>query len=176
MLAPAVERFVLKWGDMGATWGVNRSVSQIHALLYLSDMPLTAEDIAEALGMARSNVSNSLKELLSWGLIRRVPLRGDRRDHYEAEGDVWELVTRIAVGRKMREIDPVLAVLEACAREADDDRRVSATARARLNDMLQFTAAADRWFAQMLALPRGKLKLLVKLGAKVANLLPGARS
>src|SRR5499425_602089 len=90
-LPPAVERFVLHWGDMGGQWGVNRSVSQIHALLYLSEKPLTAEDIADTLGLARSNVSNSIKELQTWGLVRRVPLMGDRRDHFEAETDVWTI-------------------------------------------------------------------------------------
>jgi len=82
-LPPAIEHFILKWGDMGSAWGVNRSVSQIHALLYLAGRPLTAEDISDALGIARSNVSNSLKELMTWGLIRRVPILGDRRDHFD---------------------------------------------------------------------------------------------
>ena len=95
-LPAAVERFILHWGDMGDEWGVNRSVSQIHGLLYLAETPMTAEDIAETLGMARSNVSNSIKELLSWNLIRRVPILGDRRDHYEAETDIWEVAARIA--------------------------------------------------------------------------------
>src|SRR5579859_3249832 len=95
-LPEAVQRFVLHWGDMGGQWGVNRSISQIHALLYLSERPLTAEEIAETLGLARSNVSNSIKELLSWNLIRRVPVRGDRREHFEAETDVWEMFIRIA--------------------------------------------------------------------------------
>src|SRR3954470_8024866 len=102
-LPPAVERFILHWGDMGGQWGVNRSVAQIHALLYLSDRPLPAEELAETLGIARSNVSNSLRELLGWKLVRRVPVMGDRRDHYEAETDLWEMVTRIAQGRKERE-------------------------------------------------------------------------
>src|SRR5918996_2667574 len=93
-LAPAVERFVLHWGDMGSQWGVNRSVSQIHALLYLSERPLTAEDIADTLGLARSNVSNSIRELMAWDLIRRVPVKGDRRDHFEAETDLWEISMR----------------------------------------------------------------------------------
>src|SRR5215470_13922659 len=93
-LPVAVERFVLHWGDLGGKWGVNRSVSQIHALLYLSERPLTAEDIADMLGLARSNVSNSIKELQAWDLIRRVPIKGDRREHFEAETDVWEIVTR----------------------------------------------------------------------------------
>ena len=105
-MAPAVERFVLHWGDMGSRWGINRSVAQIHALLYLAERPLTAEDIADTLGMARSNVSNSLKKLGAWKLIRRAPVMGDRRDHYEAETDLWEMVSRIAQGRKEREIDP----------------------------------------------------------------------
>src|SRR4051812_29181030 len=99
----AIERFVVAWGEMGETWGVNRSVSQIHALLYISDQPLTAEDIAARLKLARSNVSTSLRELLAWSLIRRVSALGDRRDFYEAEADVFEMVRRIAVNRKARE-------------------------------------------------------------------------
>jgi DNA-binding transcriptional regulator GbsR (MarR family) len=118
-LAPAVERFILHWGDMGNQWGVNRSVAQIHALLYLSARSLTAEEIAETLGLARSNVSNSIKELLGWKLIRRVPVLGDRRDHFEAETDIWEMVRRIAAGRKEREIDPAAQALRACVAEAD---------------------------------------------------------
>src|SRR3954470_3380290 len=106
VLAPAIEHFVLQWGDLGGKWGVNRSVAQIHALLYLSERPLHAEEIADKLGLARSNVSNSIKELLNWGLIHRVPVLGDRRDHFAAETDVWEIVTRIAKGRKAREVDP----------------------------------------------------------------------
>ena len=93
-LPAVVERFILHWGDMGDEWGVNRSVSQIHGLLYLAEEPMTAEDIADTLGMARSNVSNSIKELLSWGLIRRVPILGDRRDHFEAETDIWEVAAK----------------------------------------------------------------------------------
>src|ERR1700733_5387390 len=110
-LPAAVEAFILQWGDLGGQWGVNRSVSQIQALLYLSERPLTAEDIAETLGMARSNVSNSIKELTTWKLIRRVPILGDRRDYYEAEADLWQILARIAQGRKEREIDPAVAAL-----------------------------------------------------------------
>src|SRR5580693_5321801 len=110
----AIEQFILHWGDMGGQWGVNRSVSQIHALLYLSERPLTADEIAETLDMARSNVSNSIKELLAWDLIRRVPIMGDRRDHFAAETDIWEMAIRIAAGRKEREIDPAMATLRAC--------------------------------------------------------------
>ena len=122
---------MLHWGEMGGQWGVNRSVSQIHALLFLSEKPMTAEDIADALGLARSNVSNSIKELLGWNLIRRVPMRGERRDHFEAETDIWEVFLRIAAGRKEREIDPAIAVLKACTADADRDAAVQLRRRAR---------------------------------------------
>src|SRR5262249_3271185 len=134
-LPAAVERFVLHWGEMGAVWGTNRSVGQIHALLYLSDKPLTAEEVAETLGLARSNVSNSLKELLGWGLVRRVHVMGDRRDPFAGESDLWEMVTRIAEGRKARELDPTMAMLQACQAEAEGDRFMSATARRRIAEM-----------------------------------------
>ena len=122
-LPEAIERFILYWGDMGGQWGVNRSVAQIHALLYLSEKPLNAEEIADTLKIARSNVSNSLKELTGWKLIRRVPLSGDRRDHFEAETELWEMVSRIAQGRKEREIDPAAAALRECVSSASTDAR-----------------------------------------------------
>ena len=171
----AIERFVLHWGEMGGNWGVNRSVSQIHALLYLSERPLTAEEIADTLGLARSNVSNSIKELLGWTLIRRVPIRGDRRDHFEAEIDPWEVFTRIAAVRKEREIDPAIAVLKTCAGDADRDAAVPATARGRLRDMLAFMEMMERFYTQMLAVPKPQIATAIKLGAKVLNFLPGAR-
>ena len=171
-LPSAIERFILHWGDMGGQWGVNRSVSQIHALLYLSERPLDAEEISDTLGLARSNVSNSLKELLTWNLIRRVPIMGERRDHYEAETDIWEVVTRIAAGRKEREIDPAVATLRKCLAEAEGDAGVHPLAGRRLRDMLEFIEAMERWYAQMLGLPRPKLMALVRLGARVASFLP----
>src|SRR5712692_3737532 len=175
LLPSAVERFVLHWGDMGNQWGVNRSVSQIQAVLYLSDRPLTAEEIADRLGMARSNVSNSIRELLAWNLIRRVPIKGDRRDHYEAETDIWEVAARIAVGRKEREIDPAMAALSSCVAQAEQDPRVDPVARARLQAMLEFMQAMNGWYSQMLSVPRSKLALLVRLGARIVHLLPSGR-
>ena len=160
---------------MGGQWGVNRSVSQIHALLFLSERPLTAEEIADTLGLARSNVSNSIKELLGWNLIRRVPIRGERRDHFEAETDIWEVFLRIAAGRKEREIDPALAVLKACTADADRDAAVHATARARLKEMLGFIEMMERFYTQMLSVPKPQIATAIKLGAKVLNFLPGAR-
>ncbi len=174
MPAP-IERFVLQWGDMGGHWGVNRSVSQIHALLYMSERPLTADDIAASLGMARSNVSNSLKELLAWDLIRRVPIRGDRREHFEAETDVWEIFLRIAAGRKEREIDPAIAALRACADEAGQDPTVGKAAAQRLNEMLAFVEMMERWYAQMLTVPKPKLATLVRLGTKIFGFLPSGK-
>src|SRR5215217_5439793 len=149
-LAPSVTRFVLHWGDLGSQWGVNRSVAQIHALLYLAERPLTAEDIADKLGLARSNVSNSIKELLNWGLIHRIPLLGDRRDHFAAETDIWEIVTRIAKGRKAREVDPAEAALRLCTDEAARDPTVSPVARERLKAMLDFVTTMSRWHDEMI--------------------------
>jgi DNA-binding transcriptional regulator GbsR (MarR family) len=171
----AIERFVLHWGEMGGQWGVNRSVSQIHALLFLSERPMTADEIADTLGLARSNVSNSIKELLGWDLIRRVPLRGERREHFEAETDVWEVFLRIAAGRKEREIDPAVAVLKACTADAERDASVSATARARLQEMLGFLEMMERFYTQMLSVPKSQIATAIKLGAKVLTFLPGGR-
>jgi DNA-binding transcriptional regulator GbsR (MarR family) len=166
-----VRQFVLHWGDMGTQWGVNRSVAQIHALLYLSERPLTAEDIADALGMARSNVSNSIRELLSWKLIRRIPMFGDRRDHFEAETDLLQMVTRIAQGRKEREIDPAAAALHQVMREAQGDPRISRTALERLQAMQAFIDTLNHWYDQMLTVPPNKIMALIKMGARVVNFL-----
>ena len=174
-LAPAVQRFILHWGDMGDGWGVNRSVSQIHGLLYLAEAPMTAEDIADTLGMARSNVSNSIKELLAWNLIRRVPILGDRRDHFEAETDIWEVAARIAAGRKEREIDPAVAAIHKALEAADNDPAISKVARARLHQMQDFLNTLDGWFGQMLTVPPNTLMGLIKLGARVVGLVAPGR-
>jgi len=171
-----VERFVLQWGDMGGQWGVNRSVSQIHALLYLSERPLTAEEIAAALGLARSNVSNSIKELMAWNLIRRVPVKGDRREHFEAETDPWEIAMRIAAIRKERELDPALDALRACVADAERDPKLHPVAGKRLKEMLSFVESLDRWYAQMLTVPKPKLAALIRLGTRIVALLPLGKS
>jgi len=170
-LPPAIEHFVLQWGDMGGKWGVNRSVAQIHALLYVSERPLTAEEIADRLGLARSNVSNSIKELQAWNLIRRVPIKGDRREHFEAESDPWEIFARIAAGRKEREIDPAIAALRACRAAAAGDSKIHPVAQARLNALLEFVDTMDRWYGQMRVVPRPQIAALVRLGAKIVGLL-----
>jgi DNA-binding transcriptional regulator GbsR (MarR family) len=166
----AVEQFVLRWGDMGGQWGVNRSVAQIQALLFLSDRPLTAEDIADQLGIARSNISNSLKELLNWKLIRRVPVLGDRRDHYEAEADLWQMATKVAQGRKEREIDPMVAAIREGMAHIDDPS-ISPVVRQRLVQMHDFVTTVDSWYQQMLNVPPAQIMTLIRMGAKVVGLL-----
>jgi DNA-binding transcriptional regulator GbsR (MarR family) len=167
----AVRRFVLEWGNLGERWGVNRSVSQIHALLYASKHPLAAEDIADALGIARSNVSNSLRELQTWNIIRSVPILGDRRTFYAAETDLWILVSRIAAGRKARELDPAAAALRECVELSRDDKSVDPVVQLRLREMLEFIERISRWYDQMIALPRSTIATLMKLGGGIARLL-----
>ena len=170
-LRPAVRRFVLEWGSLGERWGVNRSVSQIHALLYASKQPLAAEEIAEVLGIARSNVSNSLRELQSWNIIRSVPILGDRRTFYTAETDLWNLVTRIAAGRKARELDPATAALRECVEMSRDDESVDPVVELRLREMLDFVERLGRWYEQMITLKRSTIVALMKMGGGVARLL-----
>ncbi len=169
-LPPALMRFVIHWGEMGDQWGVNRSVAQIHALLFLSENPITAEEIAETLGLARSNVSNSLKELQGWSLVRRVHVLGDRRDHFEAEADMLEMVRRIALGRKAREIDPALAVLRSCVADAAREPKVSPVARKRLGAMLGFVETVDTSFSEIMALPSPVLNRLIRMGGAIARI------
>jgi DNA-binding transcriptional regulator GbsR (MarR family) len=167
----AVRRFVLEWGNLGERWGVNRSVSQIHALLYASKYPLAAEDIADTLGIARSNVSNSLRELQTWNIIRSVPILGDRRTFYAAETDLWVLVSRIAAGRKARELDPAAAALRECVEMSRDDKTVDPVVQLRLREMLEFIERISRWYDQMIALPRSTIATLMKLGGGISRLL-----
>ena len=172
-LTPVMQRYVLHWGEMGQRWGVNRSVAQIHALLWLSDEPLNAEAIAETLGIARSNISTSLKELQGWNLVRLVHVEDDRRDHFEARHDPWDMLLTIVEGRKRREIDPTLEMLRACADEAEADPDTPPSVRARLRGMQMFMEQVNGWYEQMRQVPRPTLQKLVNLGAKVSSLLGG---
>lgn len=167
----AIRRFILHWGDMGGDWGVNRSVAQIHALLLVSGRPIAADTIAEALGIARSNVSNSLKDLIAWGLVRRTPVEGDRRDHFEAEGDVWEMVSRIAAMRKAREFDPAALVLAACLSEARGDPATPPAAVARLAELQELVSTLNDWYGQISGMPKSQLLPLIRMGSKVVELL-----
>lgn len=169
-LTPISERFILHWGEMGARWGVNRTVAQIHALLYLSEHPLPADEIAETLSVARSNVSNSLKELLSWRLVKVVHVMGDRRDHFDTSKDVWELFKLIVAGRKQREVDPTLAVL--CEFLASPElKKEAAGTRKRIEETQQFIQVLTQWSDEMLRLEPETLMKVLKLGARIRGLV-----
>jgi len=171
---PEAEAFILHWGEMGSHWGVNRSVSQVHALLYLSDRPLNAEEISTTLGLARSNVSTALKELQHYGLIQRQHIPGDRRDHFVAETDLWEMLSRIATERKKREIDPTVTLLADLAAKLEKKPQVPQHIRQRIGRMHEFMGTLGRWYDDMQSVPKPTLVALMKLGSKVARLLPGA--
>jgi len=170
-MTPAIEGFILHWGEMGTRWGINRTVAQIHALLYLSPEPLNAEQIAETLTVARSNVSNSLRELQGWGIVRVVHVMGDRRDHYDSMKDVWEMFQIILDERKKREIDPTLAVLRDLTAKAKKSGAKDAYTHDRLSDMLGFFETMTAWYAQMRRMPTGSVIKFVKMGDKVRKLL-----
>ncbi len=174
-LTPVMERFVLHWGEMGARWGVNRSVAQIHALLYLSPQPLHAEELSETLSIARSNVSTSIRELQSWGLIHVTHLMGDRRDHFIAESDPWEIMFRITQERKRREIDPTLAMLRGLNADAAGDAGTPEESKKRIRELTNFMDTLTTWHDQVRHLPRGTLIKLLKMGAKVAGLVQRRR-
>ena len=158
---------------MGQAWGVNRSVGQIHALLYLVGRPLTADAIAETLALARSNVSNSIKELLDWDLVTRRHEMGDRRDFFVAKGEMWDIVLTIAEGRKRREIDPTIDLLARAAEGLKDDRDTPADVKKRIQDMHKFVSSLAVWYEQIRTLPTGILVKLMAMGARVAKFVSG---
>ncbi len=131
-LTPALQKFILHWGEMGSTWGLNRTVAQIYAILYLSPDPLTADEICENLSLARSTVSTGLHELQGWGIVRVVHILGDRRDYFETMHDIWEMFRVILEERKRREFDPTLAVLRETVGELAEDEASNAFAKAKV--------------------------------------------
>jgi DNA-binding transcriptional regulator GbsR (MarR family) len=161
--------FVLHWGEMGTHWGVNRSVAQIHALLYLSDHPLPADEIVDLLRLARSNVSTGLKELQSYGIVRRVHVESDRRDHFIAETDLWEMLMRITAERKRREVDPTVALLAELSARLSRDASAPPQVRERIVRMHEFISTLGNWYEQVRGLPKPTLVTLMKLGGKVAR-------
>jgi DNA-binding transcriptional regulator GbsR (MarR family) len=170
-LAPVEEKFILHWGEMGTKWGINRTVAQVHALLYLAAKPLPADVISSTLAVARSNVSTSLRELQGWGIVRVVHVLGDRRDHFETLKDVWEIFRIVAEERKKREIDPTMRVLAECVKEAKADPHDDAQTAERLESMLEFLTAMSGLFEEIVRMPMPALKGVVKLRGKVVTLL-----
>lgn len=168
-LSPVMERFILHWGEMGSRWGVNRTVAQIHALLFLSEQPLTAESISEVLQVARSNVSTSLRELQGWGLVKMVHVIGDRRDHFEAHHHVREIFRVVVDERKKREIDPTLTVLRDCVTEAGAE--TPKLVRERMSETLEFMETLAGVYDELKQLPDASFMAWLKTGRKAKKLL-----
>jgi DNA-binding transcriptional regulator GbsR (MarR family) len=168
-LSSIQQKFILHWGEMGTRWGINRTVAQIHALLYISPKPLNAEEIAETLSVARSNVSTSLKELQGWGIVKLVHVLGDKRDHFESMQDVWEMFRRVLDERKRREIDPTLEMLRECLAEAD--RQKDAFSMQRLGQLREFFETTTGWYEQVRRWPASAFGRFARLGDKALKLL-----
>ena len=172
-LTPVAQKFILHWGEMGTRWGINRTVAQVHALLFLSPHPLPADEIAKTLAVARSNISTSLRELQGWGIARVVHVLGDRRDHFDCTKDVYEIFRIVSEERKRREIDPTLRVLAECVADAKahPNGEEGAYTRERLESMLEFLTIMTGLFDEVLRMPVSALKGVGKLRGKVVTLL-----
>ncbi|MBT8078962.1 MAG: MarR family transcriptional regulator [Gammaproteobacteria bacterium] len=168
-LTPAVRRYVLHWGEMGTRWGTNRTVAQIQALLYLSPKPLRADEIVELLSVARSNVSTSIRELQSFGLVKMTHVLGDRRDYFESLHDVWELFRVIIQQRKERELNPTLSMLRQCAEEVAAEQQTDEVTKTRIRNMLQFVETTSDWYEQIREVPTSTLTKLMKLGRGITR-------
>lgn len=170
-LTPAVEKYVLHWGEMGTRWGTNRTVAQIQALLYLSPEPLRADQICELLSVARSNVSTSIRELQGFGLVRMIHVLGDRRDYFESINDVWELFRVIIEQRKQRELNPTLSMLQTCAAEVDAENDTDPVTKERIRNMLGFVETTSNWYEQISDIPTPILTKIMKLGKGITKLV-----
>ncbi len=170
-LSSVQRQYILHWGEMGTRWGINRTVAQIHALLFLSSKPLPADEIAETLDVARSNVSTSIRELESWGLVRPVHVLGERREHYESMKDVWEMFRVIVEQRKRREMDPTTQLLRRCLEELNREESPDTYTRERLEEMAEFFAGATAAYEEVSALSPAALRGLLKVRGKIRKLL-----
>ena len=168
-LSPAVERYVLHWGEMGTRWGTNRTVAQIQALLYLAPRALRADEIVDLLSVARSNVSTSIRELQSYGLVKMTHTLGDRRDYFESPHDVWELFRIIIEQRKQRELNPTLTMLRACAKDVQSEADTDPLTKERIANMLTFVESTSDWYETIRDVPTPMLKKLMKLGAGITK-------
>ena len=173
-LTPAAQKFVLHWGEMGQAWGINRTMAQVHALLFVAPAPLDAEEISKLLDVSRSNVSTSLRELITWGVVRRVHIIGDRRDRFEALKDVMETFRVIMAERKRREMDPTILLLENCVREAKAGDESEQYTREQLEKMLDFTRMVTEWYSHIDNLPIPSLLRLFRGGTLIAKLFTRA--
>ena len=170
-MTPPVEQYVLHWGEMGTRWGTNRTVAQIQALLYLSPEPLRADQICDLLSVARSNVSTSIRELQSYGLVRMTHVLGDRRDYFESIHDVWELFRVIIEQRKQRELNPTLSMLRRCAADVENDDETDPVTAQRITDMLDFVETTSHFYDELADVPSPTLKKIMKLGKGITRLV-----
>ncbi len=170
-LSPVQQKFILHWGEMGTRWGINRTVAQIHALLFICEKPLNAEDIVQTLGVARSNVSSSLRELQGWGIVRRVHVMGDSRDHFESMKDVWDMFRVVMDERKKREFDPTEHLLRECIIEAEQSRETDKYTTQKLRELAEFFETTSAWYGQVRRWPTSAVIRFVKAGDKVRKLL-----
>ena len=170
-MTPAVEKYVLHWGEMGTRWGTNRTVAQIQALLYLSPKPLRADEIVDLLSVARSNVSTSIRELQSYRLVSMTHVLGDRRDYFESLHDVWELFRVIIEQRKQREMDPTLTMLKSCVAEVDKEKETDPITKERIRNMLEFVNSTSAWYEEISGVPTSTLTKLMALGKRITKFI-----
>ena len=170
-LSPIQQKFILHWGEMGTRWGINRTVAQIHALLFISPKPLHAEELSAVLAVARSNVRNSLKELQSWGIVKRVHVLGDSRDHFESMKDVWEMFRVVMDERKKREFDPTQRVIRECIAEAEKDHETDNYTTQKLLELAEFFETTSAWYGQVRQWSTSALTKFIKAGDKIRKLL-----
>ncbi len=170
-ISPATEKYILHWGEMGTRWGTNRTVAQIQALLYLSPKPLRADQIVDLLSVARSNVSTSIRELQSYGLVRMIHLLGDRRDYFESIDDVWELFRVIIEQRKQRELNPTLTMLRQCVSEVEQESQTDEITKERIRNMLEFIDSTNTWYEKIRSISTSTLQKLMKLGTTITKLV-----
>ncbi len=168
-MSPAVETYVLHWGEMGTRWGTNRTVAQIQALLYLSPEPLRADQICDLLSVARSNVSTSIRELQGFGLVRMTHILGDRRDYFESLHDVWELFRVIIEQRKQRELNPTLTMLKTCAEQVEQEADTDPVTKQRICNMRDFVQSTSAWYEEISDVPTSTLTRIMKLGKGIAK-------
>jgi DNA-binding transcriptional regulator GbsR (MarR family) len=168
-LTPTMQRYIVHWGEMGSRWGMNRSVAQIHALLFLAEQPLHADEIGETLGIARSNVSTGLRELQAWNLVHVTHVLGDRRDFFAAQHDTWEVIRSIIEGRKRREIDPTLQALRECVAQLERDDGTPRVVRERIQSQLEFMETMTQWYDSIKRMPRKSLLKMMRMGERIAK-------
>src|SRR6476659_2967595 len=170
-LTTAQDLFIRRWGEMGQTWGINRTMAEIHALLYITAMPLCTDDVMDRLNISRGNASMSLRALCDWGIIRRLHKRGERREYFESLNDVWEMFSIIAAERKRREMDPVLETIRQCQQMLDETSLGKVAARQeevkltreRLAGMEEFMTITNKIFQQFITNAKSGLTKLVKV-------------